>query len=102
MKTFLNQLRDPRYIGQEGMRDQAAFTIETLMAERDTLRKQLVSAKTALAPFAKAGELFRDRPDDSNNELVYGPAAGDEYNITGDHLRAARLAFTDEQQGEPK
>lgn len=28
MKTLLRQLRDPRYIGQEGMRSQAADEIE--------------------------------------------------------------------------
>lgn len=48
MKTFLSQLRDPKYIGQEGMREQAAFTIETLMAERDSARARLVRARKAL------------------------------------------------------
>jgi hypothetical protein len=49
------------------------------------------AAEKALRPFAKAGELFVVRGE--FNECVYAPAAGPEYNITGDDLRRARAAI---------
>lgn len=53
----------------------------------------LIEVAKALKPFAKAGELFDPRPADSYNEGVYMPAAGREYSISGDDLRAARAAL---------
>jgi hypothetical protein len=43
-----------------------------------------------LKPFAKAGELFQPRAPGDYDQCIYAPAAGPEYNLTGDHLRAAR------------
>lgn len=43
-----------------------------------------------LKPFAKAGELFQTREPGDYDQCVYAPAAGSEYNLTADHLRAAR------------
>lgn len=56
------------------------------IVERDRLRK-------ALRPFGKAGELFEPLGPDGFDMLIYGPAAGDEYNITGNDLRRARAAL---------
>ena len=60
MDTFLRQLRDPKYIGQEGMRDQAAFTIEHLKA-------QLI----ALPALVKALEDVDSRLKGPANALIY-------------------------------
>ncbi len=80
----------------------AARVIE-LEAEVERLRESLralafraeraeVLNKKALAvlePFARAGSLFEPR-DHGWDMVVYAPAAGDEYKIVGDDLRAAR------------
>lgn len=60
--------------------------IARLRAENEKLR-------AALAPFAKAGELFI--PDDRYSSMVcYAPSAGPEYWIESDHLVAARKALS--------
>lgn len=43
MDTLLRQLRDPNYIGQEGMRGQAADAIETFREENEWMRSSLTS-----------------------------------------------------------
>ena len=83
-----------------------SMDVELILQAADTLRKQaeeLERCRTALRPFAKAGELFPPRPADSYNECVYGPVAGREYNITGDDLRLACSAYNEpKQNGEAK
>lgn len=64
-----------------------------MQQENHELGKRIEELEAALKPFAKAGELFKPRPADSYNESVYAPAAGPEYNITGDDLRRAREAM---------
>lgn len=67
-------------------------------ARADRLAKELDEAVKVIEPFAKAGELFWERDPDQFDMLIYSPAAGAEYNIVGDHLRAAR-AFIDQIKG---
>ena len=52
------------------------------------LLKDNEKAYAALAPFAKAGTLYKTRIKDYN-ETVFNPAAGPEFFITGDDLRRA-------------
>jgi hypothetical protein len=50
--------------------------------------------REALAPFAKAGELFARYPSPSGIwQLLYEPAAGPDYRLTSDHCLAARAAL---------
>lgn len=49
--------------------------------------------RDALEPFAKAGELFSDRPKEIFDQLIYLPAAGENYKIVGDDLRKAYKVF---------
>lgn len=60
-------------------------------------------ALEVLRPFAKPGSLFQPRERDGYDMLVYAPAAGREFNICGDDLRAAS-AFVDKHssRGEGK
>jgi hypothetical protein len=60
------------------------------MAARRQAERALAEAVEVLRPFAKAGELFGPRAADDYDQRIYGPAAGDEYALCGDHLRAAR------------
>ena len=55
--------------------------------ELSTLRARV---REVVGPFAKAGELFAPRLPDEYDQCIYSPAAGDEYSLCGDHLRAAR------------
>lgn len=48
--------------------------------------------RSALAPFAKAGSIAGER-NPYGDFYAYRPAAGDEYAIMGDHLRAALAAM---------
>lgn len=48
--------------------------------------------REALKPFAKAGSIAGER-NPYGDFYAYRPAAGDEYAITGDHLRAAHAAL---------
>lgn len=52
----------------------------------------VATLRNALAPFAKAGEIVGLRGEYSDF-FAYRPAAGDDYAITGDHLRAATAAL---------
>lgn len=54
----------------------------------------------ALEPFAKAGELFTAPAVDGYDQCVYAPAAGQEYAISGNHLRAARDALRTARSGD--
>lgn len=56
-------------------------------SELSTLRARV---REVVRPFAKAGELFSPRLPDEYDQCIYSPAAGDEYSLCGDHLRAAR------------
>lgn len=56
-------------------------------SELATLRARV---REVVGPFAKAGELFGPRLSDEYDQCIYSPAAGDEYSLCGDHLRAAR------------
>ncbi|MCB1470916.1 MAG: hypothetical protein KDK08_27995, partial [Rhizobiaceae bacterium] len=64
----------------------SAFDLAKAKARTAVLEK-------ALKPFAKAGELFPD-PQPEFDQYVYNPAAGEEYSLGGNHLRAARAALT--------
>lgn len=61
--------------------------IGQLESELSTLRARV---REVVGPFAKAGELFGPRLSDEYDQCIYSPAAGDEYSLCGDHLRAAR------------
>ena len=56
-----------------------------------TLTARVAELENALAPFAKAGELFDPMPE--YDMRVYGPAAGDEFSICGKDLYLARDAL---------
>lgn len=56
-------------------------------SELSTLRARV---REVVGPFAKAGELFGHRLSEEYDQCIYRPAAGDEYSLCGDHLRAAR------------
>lgn len=58
-------------------------------SELEALRKRVAELEKALEPFAKAGELFPGEDADFD-QCIYRPAAGDEYALSGNHLRAAR------------
>lgn len=66
--------------------DEAAVRIQTLESDKAMLRE-------ALAPFAKAGSIVGERSP-YGDFYAYRPAAGEEYAIFGDHLRAALNALT--------
>lgn len=61
-------------------------------SELSTLRARV---REVVRPFAKAGELFSPRLPDEYDQCIYSPAAGDEYSLCGDHLRAARQLMED-------
>jgi hypothetical protein len=92
--------------GRRGMTE-AANIIDTLTRERDDwesfareLEAELERKTEALRPFAKAGELFAPRDADSYDQCIYSPAAGEEYYLTGDHLRQARAALSPPASGD--
>ena len=64
----------------------------------EQLHKEVARLRGALEPFAKAGELFHGPPTDFD-QCIYAPAAGDEYALSGNHLRQARAALTGEHNG---
>lgn len=53
------RLRDPRYLGQEGMRGEAADEIERLRAERDTFAARLGAERLGTPPLAQENERLR-------------------------------------------
>lgn len=59
---------------------------------KEAAEAQRDEALKALEPFAKAGELFPGEDVDFD-QCIYRPAAGDEYALYGNHLRAARRAL---------
>ena len=94
--------------------------LRTLAAERDIANKQIhglaeererwkarseraeaeaEKMRKALKPFAKAGELFPDPPQEFA-QCIYRPAAGDEYAISGEDLRRARAALEGGDDGQ--
>lgn len=75
-------------------------SISDYIEEIQRLQQQLDKARVALAPFAKAGELFGPRDTNGYNELIYNPAAGDAYCITGDDLRVAKHALAIDDVGK--
>lgn len=61
------------------------------------LRAENARLREALAPFAKAGELFATTPAMPDcYAVLYNPAAGPEYQITEQHVRAAWAALQSE------
>lgn len=68
---------------------EAADALSASQAEAARLRALLAQAEAALEPFAKTGELFKLRDPESWDQAVYSPAAGREYDLSGDHLRTA-------------
>ena len=80
---------------KERLREEFFLPVCYEAADRiEELEASLSEALAALEPFARAGKLFRKRDPEGYDELVYGPAAGDEYNITGDDLRNAHETVT--------
>lgn len=69
----------------------AACGVGDVFVERDALEAENERLRKALEPFAKAGELFPGEDDDFD-QCIYKPAAGDEYALCGNHLRAALKA----------
>lgn len=65
----------------------ARQSILRLVAEKD---ERIGSLEAALKPFAKIGVLMDER---HNDQLIYGPVLGREYDITGKHLRDAATAL---------
>lgn len=85
----------------EALEEQHSAVIERLQAEITRL-SQAIAAETAkreamgeaLAPFAKAGELFDGtKKDPTWTAVLYNPAAGKEYQITECHVREARATL---------
>lgn len=70
-----------------GVADLAIKHRDAAESELSTLRARV---REVVGPFAKAGELFGPRLSDEYDQCIYSPAAGDEYSLCGDHLRAAR------------
>lgn len=77
--------------------EDAAEIVERILGEYGFVilpRSEVEAIREVLEPFAKAGELF---PDDAHefafDQCIYRPAAGDEYALTGGHLRDARKAL---------
>lgn len=68
-------------------------TVARLEADNERLR-------SALEPFAKSGSLFEIPRQTEFDSVIYAPAAGENYYLTGDHLRAARAALArNEEKG---
>ena len=63
-------------------------------AEATRLKEKLDEAGKVIAPFARAGTLAGPRGE-HGDFWAYLPAAGPEFGIAGDHLRAA-LRWTEE------
>ena len=62
-------------------------------AAKDKARIERLEA--ALQPFAKVGELFTAPEHMEYYAVLYNPAAGQEFQITEQHVRAARAALED-------
>ncbi len=62
-------------------------------AAKDKARIERLEA--ALRPFAKAGELFTAPEHMDYYVVLYNPAAGQEFQITEHHVRAARAVLED-------
>lgn len=75
------RLRDERYV--------AVAAMVRSHERSEAVEARLAEAMKALGPFAKAGELFPGEDADFD-QCIYRPAAGDEYALSGNHLRAAR------------
>ena len=72
---------------EAGLRREFFTRAEKAESELSTLRARV---REVVGPFAKAGELFGHRLSEEYDQCIYRPAAGDEYSLCGDHLRAAR------------
>ncbi len=83
--------------------DVAEIALNFALAEVDTIlalyppvmgevEAENTRLREALKPFAKAGSIAGER-NPYGDFYAYRPAAGDEYAITGDHLRAAYAAL---------
>lgn len=56
---------------------------------------ELLAMVDAMRPFARSGKLFPEPPGTVEfDQCIYNPAAGTEYSLCGDNLRAARIALT--------
>jgi len=72
--------------------DATTSELAQLRAEGEAKDRRIAALEGALAPFAKAGELFGPRLSDDYDQSIYAPAAGPEFAISADHLRAAHAA----------
>ena len=74
-----------------------AHALHYFMRVRNELQQKNSHLRTALRPFAKAGELFTERSMFSD-QVVYLPAAGEAYQIVGNDLRRARAALEEAEE----
>ncbi len=99
MKAAAENATDVRFDTERNIRTHIASSnpanVLAVLAELAAARALLAKAGEALEPFGKAGELFEPRTSDEYDMLVYSPAAGKDYNLCGDHLRAARAVFAE-------
>ncbi len=91
---LMNGKRKERFARRAAEASLATATSELarLRAEGEAKDRRIARLEAALAPFAKAGELFGPRLSDDYDQSIYAPAAGPEFAISADHLRAARAA----------
>jgi len=83
----------PPLIFSESEADHLIATITAISTQHvSSQAEEVVRLRNALAPFAKAGEIVGPRGE-YGDFFAYRPAAGDDYAITGDHLRAATAAL---------
>jgi GGDEF domain-containing protein len=74
------------------------YTVDALNSY-DKHRAVIKELSEALAPFAKAGELF-GRVEGDDNCIIYDPAAGSDYDLTGTDLLKARAALAAAKESE--
>ncbi len=86
LHSLIGERDDAFRKGHDSRSDQVGI----LIARAEAAEARAAELEKALAPFAKAGELFADLPPGGYDMLIYRPAAGDKYSIHGNDLRRAR------------
>jgi len=71
----------------------AKYQCAELISRLPTPPSMLPEILEAMRPFARAAQLLQPRDPEASDIRIYSPAAGDEYSLSGDHLRALAAIF---------
>lgn len=77
----------------------ALDAIDALRAQAAKDKARIERLEATLRPFAKAGELFTAPEHMDYYVVLYNPAAGQEFQISEQHVRAARAALARTGEG---